>query len=44
MQGPDLQDYYPGKTIDRALSQKIKEAYGNVEKGTRGYVGSPTCS
>jgi hypothetical protein len=37
MQGPDPQDYYPGKTADRALSQKIKEAYGNVEKGTRGY-------
>jgi hypothetical protein len=37
MQGPDPQDYYPRKTVDRALSQKIKEAYGNVEKGARGY-------
>jgi hypothetical protein len=37
MQGPDPQDYYPKKTVDRALSQKIKEAYGNVEKGARGY-------
>jgi hypothetical protein len=37
MQGPDPQDYYPGKTVDHTLSQKIKEAYGNVEKGTRGY-------
>jgi hypothetical protein len=33
MQGPEPQDYYPGKTADHALSQKIKEAYGNVEKG-----------
>jgi hypothetical protein len=23
--------------MDHTLSQKIKEAYGNVEKGTRGY-------
>jgi hypothetical protein len=37
MQGPDPQDYYPRKTADRALSQKIKEAYENVEKGARGY-------
>jgi hypothetical protein len=37
MQGLDLQDYFPGKTMDRALSQNIKEAYGNVEKGVQGY-------
>jgi hypothetical protein len=37
MQGPDPQEFYPGKTSDRALAQKIKETYGNVEKGTRGY-------
>jgi hypothetical protein len=37
MQGPDPHDYYPGKTADHALSQKIKESYGDVEKGTRGY-------
>jgi hypothetical protein len=37
MQGPDPHEYYPGKTIDHALAQKIKEAYGNVEKGARGY-------
>jgi hypothetical protein len=37
MQGPDPQDFYPGKTMDRALAQKIKETYGDVEKGTRGY-------
>jgi hypothetical protein len=37
MQGPDPHDYYPRRTADRALSQKIKEAYGNVEKGVRGY-------
>jgi hypothetical protein len=34
MQGPDLQEFYPGKTTDRALAQKIKETYGDVEKGT----------
>jgi hypothetical protein len=37
MQGPDPHEYYPGKTADRALAQKIKEAYGDVEKGARGY-------
>jgi hypothetical protein len=37
MQGPDPQDFYPGKTSDRALAQRIKETYGDVEKGTRGY-------
>jgi hypothetical protein len=37
MQGPDPQDFYPGKTSDRALAQWIKETYVNVEKGTRGY-------
>jgi hypothetical protein len=37
MQGPDPHDYYPGKTADRALAQKIKEAYGDVKKGARGY-------
>jgi hypothetical protein len=33
MQGPDPHDYYLGKTVDCALAQKIKEAYGDVEKG-----------
>ena len=37
MQGPDPQDFYLDKTVDRALAQKIKDMYGNVEKGTRGY-------
>jgi hypothetical protein len=37
MQGPYPQDFYPGKTSDRALSQRIKETYGDVEKGTQGY-------
>jgi hypothetical protein len=37
MQGPDPHDYYPGKTADCALAQKIKEAYGDVEKGMQGY-------
>jgi hypothetical protein len=33
MQGPDQQDFYPGKATDRALSQKIKDTYDDVEKG-----------
>jgi hypothetical protein len=37
MQGPDPQDFYPGKAADRALAQMIKETYDDVEKGTRGY-------
>jgi hypothetical protein len=37
MQGPDPQEFYPGKTTDRALATKIKETYGDVEKGMRGY-------
>jgi hypothetical protein len=37
MQVPDPHEYYPRKTTDRALAQKIKEAYGDVEKGARGY-------
>jgi hypothetical protein len=34
MQGPDLQEFYPGKATDRALAQKIKDTYDDVEKGT----------
>jgi hypothetical protein len=34
MQGPDPQDFYPGKVVDRSLAQKIKDIYGDVEKGT----------
>jgi hypothetical protein len=34
MQGPDPQDFYPRKTADRALAQRIKDTYGDVEKGT----------
>jgi hypothetical protein len=37
MQGPDLWDFYPGKATNRALAQKIKDTYDDVEKGTRGY-------
>jgi hypothetical protein len=37
MQGPDPWDFYPGKAMDRALAQRIKDTYGDVEKGTRGY-------
>jgi hypothetical protein len=33
MQGTDPQDFYPGKTSDRSLAQRIKETYGDVEKG-----------
>jgi hypothetical protein len=34
MQGPNPQDFYPGKTADRALTQRIKDTYNDVEKGT----------
>jgi hypothetical protein len=37
MQGPDPQDFYPGKAADRALAQRIKDTYGDVEKGKWGY-------
>jgi hypothetical protein len=33
MKGPNPQEYYLGKGMDRALAQKIKDTYGNVEKG-----------
>jgi hypothetical protein len=37
MKGPDSHDFYPEKSMDRALAQKIKDTYGDVKKGTRGY-------
>jgi hypothetical protein len=37
MQGPNPQDFYPGKAMDRALAERIKDTYGNVEKGMRHY-------
>jgi hypothetical protein len=37
MQGPDPHEFYPGKSIDYTLAQKIKDTYGDVENGTRGY-------
>jgi hypothetical protein len=37
MQGPEPQDFYPRKVADRALAQRIKDTYGDVEKGMRGY-------
>jgi hypothetical protein len=37
MQGLDPQYFYPGKTTDYALAQRIKDTYEDVEKGTRGY-------
>jgi hypothetical protein len=30
-------NFTPGKTVDHTLAQKIKDTYGDVEKGTRGY-------
>jgi hypothetical protein len=33
MQGPDPHQLYLGKTSDHSLSQRIKEDYGDVEKG-----------
>jgi hypothetical protein len=37
MQGPDPQDFYPEKSTNHALAPNIKDTYGDVEKGTRGY-------
>jgi hypothetical protein len=33
MQGPDPQEFYPGKASDRTLAQRIKDTYNDVEKG-----------
>jgi hypothetical protein len=37
MQGPDPQVFYLGKTADCALTQSIKDTYGDVEKSMQGY-------
>jgi hypothetical protein len=37
VKGPDPQQFFPRKASDRSLAQRIKEAYGEVEKGKRGY-------
>jgi len=37
MHGPDPQDFYPQKVVDRALEQRIKDTYGDEEKGTQSY-------
>jgi hypothetical protein len=37
MQGIDTQDSYPGKVADRALTQRVKDTYNDVEMGMRGY-------
>jgi hypothetical protein len=37
MQGPNPHQFYPGKTLDHSLPQRIKEDYDYVEKGKRGY-------
>ena len=34
MQGLDPQEFYPRKTVNHALTQRIKDIYGDVEKGT----------
>jgi hypothetical protein len=33
MQGPKPHEFYPGKVVDCALAQRIKDTYGDVEKG-----------
>jgi hypothetical protein len=37
LQGPDPQEFYPGKVAYCALAQKIKDTYCDVEKVKRGY-------
>jgi hypothetical protein len=37
MQGPNPQDFYPRKVVDRTLAQCIKESYSDVEKEKWGY-------
>jgi hypothetical protein len=37
IQGPNPQEFYPRKYANHVLEQKIKDTYGDVEKGTRGY-------
>jgi hypothetical protein len=37
MQGLDPQDFYPRKVADCTLAHRIKDTYGDVEKGKRGY-------
>jgi hypothetical protein len=37
IQGPDPQNFYPGKAADRVVAQKIKDTYGDMEKGKQGY-------
>jgi hypothetical protein len=37
MQGPDPEDFYQGKSKNCALAHKIKDTYGDVEKGMQGH-------
>jgi hypothetical protein len=37
IQGPDPKEFYPVKAADHGLEQRIKDTYGDVDKGTRGY-------
>jgi hypothetical protein len=36
MEGPEPQEFYPGKVADRTLAQTIKDSYDNIEKGKWG--------
>jgi hypothetical protein len=37
MQGLDPQEFYPGKVADCTLVQRIKDTYGDIEKGKQSY-------
>jgi hypothetical protein len=37
MQGPDPKDLYPGKATNHTLAERIKDTYGDLEKGIQGY-------
>jgi SUMO ligase MMS21 Smc5/6 complex component len=37
MQGLDPQEFYPRKSTNHTQAHKIKDTYGDVEKGMRGY-------
>jgi hypothetical protein len=34
MEGPNQQEFYTKKAMDRALAQQIKDTYGDVQKAT----------
>jgi hypothetical protein len=37
MQGPNSQEFYPRKSMDHTLAQRIKDTNGDVKKGMRYY-------